>query len=74
MFYYHLILFLFYFLSGKLVNHNTDVLCDVLILADKYGIDDLKDLSERLLENMLNSENAFSILLLSDRYQVRLLI
>ena len=42
--------------------------CDLLGAADRYMVDDLKQLTESIIENSLDEQNACWLLLLGDRY------
>ena len=66
-------LFLQFLYSGL---HNIDLgqespslLADLLVLADRYEVDDLKDVTEATLLSKVDSDCCFALLALADQFQ-----
>ena len=58
---------------SSLPNINPDTVVELLLAADRFLLDDLKQLCEAALEQSLESSNATWMLELSDRYHFRLI-
>lgn len=56
--------------SGRLSEDRPMIICEVMGLADQYGLDALKTLCENILKHSVDHENVCSILKNSDKYQV----
>ncbi|KAL7303423.1 hypothetical protein TKK_0004607 [Trichogramma kaykai] len=60
-----------YFYIGTIESREVSLIIDLLVAADKYQVDELKNECERILSSLLSPESAVDILQVADKYNMK---
>ncbi|XP_014237892.1 protein maternal effect lethal 26-like [Trichogramma pretiosum] len=60
-----------YFYIGTIESRKVSLIIDLLVAADKYQVDELKNECERILSSLLSPENAVDILQVADKCNMK---